>query len=142
MRESEVATEVEKYANQNIHYFKNAVKLLEVKEHEMAGEFLCESVAEAVKAVATGKEITLKSHAKLWNYVQALAKELEDKTFYDVFFRANHLHCNFYEVELPFQAIWIQMQDIKQFLARLFDLLKLRDILTAGNRGDVWWLVV
>lgn len=115
--------EAERYKAQSLHYLNNAFASIEAGEAEKAGEFLWGSIAEALKAVAASKGMELESHAKLWRYAQALAKEMGDKAIYNVFALASSLHKNFYESGLDLKDVSIQAQDIKAMVEKLLGLI-------------------
>ena len=137
MKKSEYQELVQKYTKQSAHYFRNALKFIQNNETEKAGEFLWGSVAEIMKAAAASKGIELKTHAELWNYAQALAKELEDNAVYDTFSKANALHSNFYEIRLPPQEILVKMEEVKKLLSKMLDLLGLKDIIVKENETNI-----
>jgi len=132
MKKSKTNHQARIYAERSIHYFGNAQKAINDKEFEKASEFLWGSVAQIIKAAAASKGIILRNHAALWNYAQALSKDLCDESVYDTFFNANYLHTNFYEAELTPAAIIIQTEKIKKFLLKMLDAVGMKDL--AGNR--------
>jgi len=114
---------VEKYAGQSLHYLKNASKSIDAGDSEKASEFLWGSMAEALKALALSKGIKLQKHGEIWNYIESLAKELEDKDIYDVFLHANSLHKNFYELELELKDVRRMADDVRMTVGKLLRLI-------------------
>ena len=112
-------TRVKTYASQSLRYLKNASKFIDSGNSDKASEFLWGSMAEALKAAAASRGIHLKNHRQIWNYVESLTKELEDKSIYDAFLQANLLHTNFYESELELKDIRRMAEDIKVAVDKL-----------------------
>lgn len=84
-----------------------------------AGEKLWGSVAEAVRAAAARREIQFRTHAEIWRFVLRLDREYPDKDFYVLFAVADHLHSNFYEDELPVEAVTAAVPKMKELVTRL-----------------------
>ena len=114
---------VQKYAGQSLHYLRNASKFMDVGDSEKASEFLWGSLAEALKALALSKGIYLKKHGEIWNYVDSLTKELEDKSIYDTFLHANTLHINFYESDLELRDVRRIAEDVRMTVGKLLGLI-------------------
>ena len=114
---------VKKYAGQSRHYLLNASKFIDTGDSAKASEFLWGSLAEALKALALSKGIRLEKHREIWNYVESLTKEREDKNIYDVFLHANSLHKNFYEFELELKDVRRMAEDIKIIQGELLQLI-------------------
>jgi len=110
---------VEKHAGQSRHYLLNASKFIDAGDSEKASEFLWGSIAQALKALALSKGIRLQKHWEIWNYVESLAKELEDRSIYDVFLHADSLHKNFYELELEMKDVRRMAEDVKMTVGKL-----------------------
>ena len=114
---------LEKHKAQSVHYLENAYKFIDAGDSEKASEFLWGSMAQAIKAVAATKGVTLKSHRLLWDYAESLSKELEDKSIFDSFFHANSLHSNFYECELELKDVIRVADDVRMTVGKLLQLI-------------------
>jgi hypothetical protein len=114
---------LEKHKAQSMHYLENAYKFIDAGDAEKASEFLWGSMAQAIKAVAATKELALKSHRDLWDYADALSKELGDKSIYDSFLHANSLHSNFYECELELKDVIRVAEEVRTTIAKLLSLI-------------------
>lgn len=114
---------LEKHKAQSVHYLENAYKFIDAGDVEKASEFLWGSMAQAIKAVAATKEITLKSHRQLWDYTESLSKELDNKSIFDSFFHANSLHSNFYECELELKDVIRVAEEIRMTVDTLLSLI-------------------
>jgi hypothetical protein len=114
---------VEKYVAQSLRYLKNASKFIDEGNTDKAGEFLWGSMAQALKAVAANKEIHLRNHRQIWDFVSSLTKELEDRSIYDAFLHANLLHTNFYEAELELKDVKRIAEEIRVAIGKLLSLL-------------------
>jgi hypothetical protein len=110
---------VKKYAGQSQHYLLNASKFIDAGDSEKASEFLWGSLAEALKALALSRGIQLKKHWEIWNYVENLTKELEDKSIYDAFRHAHDLHINFYESGIELRGVRRMAEDIRMTVDKL-----------------------
>ena len=119
----EVKETIEKHKSQSSHYFENALRFIEDGDAEKASEFLWGSVAQALKAVAASKEISIKSHMQLRDYAIELARQLKDRSIKDTFDLAQSLHSNFYETGLLLEDVAIGAEDVRATLVRLFSLI-------------------
>lgn len=100
----------------------NAFRALATGDIDKASEFLWGSMAEAIKAVAAAKNIPLRSHRAIWDYAEALAKELGDPTIYDGFRTAHGLHSNFYESSLTAKDVSIDAEKVRETIRKLLTL--------------------
>jgi len=116
-------SKVEKYASQSLRYLRNASKFIDAGNSEKASEFLWSSMVQALKAVALSKGFFLKNHAAIWNYVDTLTKDLQNKDIRDAFVSANLLHTNFYESELGLDRVRILADDIRTAVGKLLSLI-------------------
>lgn len=115
---------VERYAGRSLNYLRNAAKFIDRGDAEKASEFLWGSIVQALKAVALSKGFLLKNHAAIWNYVDALTKDLQNKDIRDAFVSANLLHTNFYESELELDRVRILADDIRIAVGNLLALIQ------------------
>ena len=127
----EPKVKVERYAGRSLHYLRNAAKFIDKGDAEKASEFLWGSIVQALKAVALSKGFFLKNHAAIWNYVDDLTKDLQNKDIRDAFVSANLLHTNFYESELGLDRVRILSDDIRTAVGKLLSL-----ILKQGSSGE------
>ena len=119
----EPKVKVERYAGRSLHYLRNAAKFIDKGDAEKASEFLWGSIVQALKAVALSKGFFLKNHAAIWNYVDDLTKDLQNKDIRDAFVSANLLHTNFYESELGLDRVRILADDIRTAVGKLLSLI-------------------
>jgi len=110
-----------KYARQSIRYLSNGFNALQKGDVDKASEFFWGSMAQAIKAVAIKRGVRLRSHGELWNYAKGLAKELNDESVYDAFFKANSLHSNFYETRLEQEDVGAVANSIKMVIGKLLE---------------------
>ncbi len=113
----------EKYASQSLRYLQNASKFIDDGNSDKASEFLWGSMAQALKAVGANNGILLRGHRQIWNYAEALTKEMKDKSIYDAFLHANSLHTNFYESELELKDVRRMAEDIRIAVGTLLNLI-------------------
>lgn len=111
--------QLKKHRAQSIRYLENAYKFIDAGDTEKASEFLWGSMAQALKAVAATKEVTLKSHSLLRDYAAQLSKELSDKSIYDYFLHAESLHSNFYESTLELKDVVRIADDVRMTVGNL-----------------------
>ena len=100
----------------------NALEYLRAGQLEKSSEFLWGSMAQAVKAVAALREITLPTHGAIWEFTRQLCQELGDSTLFDAFKDANRLHANFYEAGMTREMLIDSEVTIRQGVARLIGL--------------------
>ena len=120
----EVKESAEKYKVQSIHYLENAFVSMEAGDAEKAGEFLWGSMAEALKAVAASRGIMLTAHWEIGDYASKLAKELGDKSIYDVYGHASYLHSNYYEAGLRIEDVYVYAEGIRKAVGKLLSLIE------------------
>ncbi|MBI2917156.1 MAG: hypothetical protein HYY01_04100 [Chloroflexi bacterium] len=108
---------------QSVHYLTNALAFLEAREAEKASEFLWGSFAQALKAVASLKGATLRSHGQLRQYARDLSLDLRDKDIQYTFLLAESLHRNFYELDSDLESIVAIATKVRATVAKLLDLL-------------------
>ena len=113
----------DKHIRQSIHYFENAMKNIEAGDPEKASEFLWGSVAQALKALAASKGISLLSHNRIKSYARELAKTQQDETIWHAFDHAQALHSNFYETGLLLDDVAMSADEVRAFLGKLFGML-------------------
>jgi len=119
----DASAKVEKYATQSLRYLKNASKSIDEGNPDKASEFLWGSMAQALKAVGANKGIHLRNHRQIWDFVESLTKELEDRSIYDAFLHANLLHANFYEAELELKDVKRIAEEIRMAVGTLLGLI-------------------
>ena len=90
----------ERYAEQSFAYVMNAGKAFGEKEYEKAGEFLWGAMADALKAHAAANHREIKRHWDIGDYAIELSKKMPYPELYDIFFKVQSLHSNFYEADL------------------------------------------
>ena len=100
----------------------DAESLLKKKDASQAREKLWGAVAEVVKATAARRGKALKTHADLWNFILSLDKDKPKLELRRLFAVADHLHSNFYEDEIPFNAVQGIAEDVRELVAKLQDL--------------------
>lgn len=105
-------------------YSRDAEELLSKGDYVQAGEKLWGAAAQALKAVAARRGITLDTHAKLWNFVAKLRTELDDPEIGRLWSIANALHKNFYEVQISPELVKDYAQDVKKLVDKLKRLIK------------------
>ena len=69
--------------------------------------------------VAASKEIRIRSHKQLRNYVMELTKVLQDNNIRHAFDYAQSLRSNFYESGLTLEEVAIGAEDVKVMVAKL-----------------------
>ena len=116
MNQREVA---EKYKEQSIHYFENALSSIETGEAGKAGEFLWGSMAQALKAVAASEGRELNTHGEIRKYATELTKKHNDTSIWDVFGSASYLHSNFYEAGLSLEEVQTYAERIRTTVVKL-----------------------
>ena len=114
---------LEKHKDQSIRYLENAFKFIDVGDAEKASEFLWGSMAQALKAVAAIKGVTLRGHSLLRDYAARLSKDLDDKSIYDYFLHAESLHSNFYESDLELKDVIRIADDVRATVGKLLSLI-------------------
>lgn len=107
------------YKKRSIHYFENAKKFIDKGDAEKASEFLWGSMAQALKAVAASRNISLRSHNQVKNYALELARTLKDDSIRHTFDYAQSLHSNFYESGLLLEDVVRAAEDVRRTVSQL-----------------------
>ncbi len=105
-------------------YLAEARVLLGKGDFTQASEKLWGAVAETVKALATSEGRLLRTHRRLWTYVDRLASRLGEPELRRLFSSANTLHQNFYENMLPPETVKQFALDCEKLISRLKPLIK------------------
>jgi uncharacterized protein (UPF0332 family) len=120
---SEPRQTLQRYIVNARHYLDNAFRFIAEGDVAKASEFLWGSMAEAVKAVAAMKGISLRSHRAIWDYANDMAKELDDPSVFNAFRAAHSLHSNFYETELRVEDVAREAEVIRHTVGKLLGLI-------------------
>lgn len=112
-------TKAGKYATLNHKYLKEAAALLEKGDYVQASEKLWGAAASIVKSVAAKRGIDIRSHDRLYKFVDTLSDELEDPELTRLFGLASTLHQNFYEDWLPPRTVLNYSEAVKQLVEKL-----------------------
>ncbi len=110
---------LETYNRLAAKYMEDAESLLQKGDAIQAGEKLWGSIAESVKAAGARRGLSLRTHADIWKFVLRLDGERPEEEFYTLFTIADHLHSNFYEDDLPVDAIAKALPKLKELTAKL-----------------------
>ena len=123
----EARDKVNKFRTQSIHYFENALHFIDAGDAEKASEFLWGSLSQALKAVAASRDIRIESHKGIRDYAMELARTLGDDSIRYTFISAQSLHSNFYESGLLLEDVVMGAEDVKNLVAKLFELIPTED---------------
>jgi hypothetical protein len=115
---------VEHYEALCDYYYQDAKELLSQRNRVQASEKLWGAAALTLKAVAAKRGLKLEKHGSLWSFLNMLAQESKDKEFIRLFNAANALHKNFYEDEMPIEAVEVSAEDIEKLVAKLKGILR------------------
>lgn len=99
-------------------------ELLREEDIVQASEKFWNAVVQAIKAIATQEGLELRTHADLWNYINALAKRHGDIEFARLFAECNYLHRNFYEGDLLPELVREYIESAKKLIKKLRELIK------------------
>ena len=112
------------YRRQAEKYWENGYGLLAFGDTEKAAELFWGAMAQAIKGVAARKGVALRRHGQVRQFARTLAKELEDPTLWHAFVNAEHLHTDFYEVNLSAEDVVAITEGLKPAIKKLFDLME------------------
>ena len=115
---------VEHYEALGDFFLQDAKELLSQRNRVQASEKLWGAAALTLKAIAAKRGLKLEKHGSLWTFLNTLAQESRDKEFIRLFNIANALHRNFYEDEMPMEAVEISAGDIERLIAKLKGILR------------------
>lgn len=111
------------YREKALRCLENASELLRLGEAGKAGELFWGALAEALKGVASRREVLLSHHSDLRKFARELARELQDASLWEVYRDAEHLHSDFYETPLLPEDVWPSAERVRQWVRRLLDMM-------------------
>ncbi|RZN35447.1 MAG: hypothetical protein EFT35_08535 [Methanophagales archaeon ANME-1-THS] len=110
---------VEHYQSLSDKYLREAKELMKKGDIVQASEKFWGASALAVKRIGAKRGLKLEKHGSLWAFVDTLAKENRDKEIVISFHVANGLHKNFFENEMPKEAVEVSAEDIEKLIDKL-----------------------
>ena len=115
---------VNSYIQMRDKYHTNAQKLAAEGEFRKASELLWGAVTQAIKALAAKRGHRIDNHSQFLDFVQTLAKEIEEPELYKSFLFLNDLHKNFYDETIRSADFEIYYKDAFKFMKRLQTLME------------------
>jgi len=112
-----------RYVELNNKYLKDADAALARKDFLQASEKLWGAADQAVKAVAAKRGEAIRSHERLWDFVERLDQDYPEWRLAEGFSIASALHTNFYEGWMPPRVVERNAGAVKGFIERLVSLL-------------------
>ena len=110
---------VEHYQALSEKYFEEAKELLKKRDLVQASEKFWGATALTIKMLAAKRGLKLEEHGSLWAFINILATESKDRDIIGLFHVANGLHKNFYENEMPREAVEVSAEDIEKLIEKL-----------------------
>ncbi len=110
---------VEQYRALSEKYLAEAKELLKKGDLVQASEKFWGATALTIKMVAAKRGLKLEEHGSLWAFINLLAMESGDRDVIGLFHVANGLHKNFYENEMPKEAVEVSAEDIEKLIDKL-----------------------
>jgi len=104
---------VEHYQALSEKYFEEAKEFLKKRDLVQASEKFWGATALTIKMLAAKRGLKLEEHGSLWAFINILATESKDRDIIWLFHVANGLHKNFYENEMPREAVEVSAEDIE-----------------------------
>ena len=104
---------VEHYQALSEQYFEEAKEFLKKRDLVQASEKFWGATALTIKMLAAKRGLKLEEHGSLWAFINILATESKDRDIIGLFHVANGLHKNFYENEMPREAVEVSAEDIE-----------------------------
>ncbi len=102
-----------------IKYLDDARELLKKGDLVQASEKFWGATALTIKMVAAKRGLKLEEHGSLWAFINLLAMESGDRDVIGLFHVANGLHKNFYENEMPKEAVEVSAEGIDRLIEKL-----------------------
>ncbi len=110
---------VEHYQSLSDKYLDDARELLKKGDLVQASEKFWGATALTIKMVAAKRGLKLDEHGSLWAFVNVISIKSGDKDIIRFFNTANALHRNFYENEMPKEAVEVSAEDIERLIDKL-----------------------
>ena len=110
---------VEHYQSLSEKYLDDARELLKKGDLVQASGMFWGATALTIKKVAAKRGLKLEEHGSLWAFVNVLSIKSGDKDIIRFFNTANALHRNFYENEMPKEAVEVSAEDIEKLIDKL-----------------------
>ncbi len=113
-----------KYISTRDHYFHNMESSLKKKNYRKASELLWGAITQAIKALASLSNITIRSHNFFRTYTREIAKEINDSEYHELFLNLQILHQNFYDEQFDPVDFPIYHRKALLFLEKNDELIK------------------
>ncbi len=110
---------VEHYQSLSDKYLDDARELLKKGDLVQASEKFWGATALTIKMVAAKRGLKLDEHGSFWAFVNVISIKSGDKDIIRFFNTANALHRNFYENEMPKEAVEVSAEDIERLIDKL-----------------------
>jgi len=110
---------VEHYHALSDKYIGEAKEFLKKGDLVQASEKFWGATALTIKMVAAKRGLKLEEHGSLWAFINILALESSDRDIIGLFHVANGLHKNFYENEMPKEAVEVSAEGIGRLIEKL-----------------------
>ena len=110
---------VEHYQALSEKYFEEAKEFLKKRDLVQASEKFWGATTLTIKMLAAKRGLKLEEHGSLWAFINILAMENNDRDIIRLFHVANGLHKNFYENEMPREAVEVSAEDIEKLIEKL-----------------------
>jgi hypothetical protein len=110
---------VEHYQALSDKYSEEAKEFLKEADLVQASEKFWGATALTIKMLAAKRGLKLEEHGSLWAFINILAMETRDRDIIRLFHVANGLHKNFYENEMPKEAVEVSAEDIEKLIEKL-----------------------
>ncbi len=110
---------VEHYQSLSDKYLDDARELLKKGDLVLTSEKFWGATALTIKIVAAKRGLKLEEHGSFWAFVNVISIKSGDKDIIRFFNTANTLHRNFYENEMPKEAVEVSAEDIERIIDKL-----------------------
>jgi len=112
-------TRTDQYLRLNRKYLEEGEELFKKGDYAQASEKFWGAAAEAIKAVAADRGVSLGTHRSLGEFVVELNRERPEWGLVEGFHIANSLHTNFYDDWLPPEMVETGAQRVRDLIEKL-----------------------
>lgn len=118
---------IKKYLELNNKCLHDAEECLKNGDYTQASEKLWGAMVTIVKAIASQRRKTIRSHEGISAFMAEIARELNDRSIGNIYLAAEGIHQNFYENAAHPDFVKKGAKTIKQFVTRMRNRFNLVD---------------
>jgi len=108
-----------RHRRMNIKYLTDAKKLLQQGDYLQASEKYWGAAVQMIKTIAAKRELELGTHRSIADFMSNLDHEYPKLNLWTLYVKANELHMNFYEDNMPSDRVKEHSEAVKELIEKL-----------------------